>query len=136
MARRVDLGGREHAGTKLDVHADADAFRHSVVDVLRSHGAELELRVQLSVDLDSMPVEDASKVWSEARSPYVAVARIVVPPQDAYGSARQAFVDDVMSFQPSHGLEAHRPLGSLMRAVADLPAPLRVPSRTQWPDAA
>ena len=28
------------AGTKLDVHADADAFRHSVVDFLRDHGAD------------------------------------------------------------------------------------------------
>ena len=63
-----------------------------------------------------MPVEDASKIWSEARSPYVAVARIVVLAQDAYGSARQAYMDDVMSFRPSHSLEAHRPLGSLMRA--------------------
>ncbi len=104
------------AETNLDVKADPDAFRHSVVDFLKTSGAEFELRVQLSVDLHAMPVEDASKVWSETESPYVAVARIVLPPQDAYGSARQAFMDDVMSFRPSHSLQAHRPLGSLMRA--------------------
>ena len=104
------------ADTKLDIHADPDVFRHSVIDFLREAGAEFELRVQLCTDLDAMPVEDASKVWSEAESPYVAVARIVLPPQDAYGAARQAFMDDVMSFRPAHSLEAHRPLGSLMRA--------------------
>ena len=104
------------AETKLDVHADPDVFRHSVVDFLRSQGAEFELRVQLCTDLGTMPVEDASKVWPEGESPYVAVARLVLPPQDAYGAARQVFMDDAMSFRPAHSLEAHRPPGSLMRA--------------------
>ena len=104
------------ADTRLDIHADPDVFRHSVVDFLRDRGAEFELRVQLCTDLETMPVEDASVVWSEGDSPYVAVARIVLPPQDAYGAARQLFMDDVMSFRPAHSLEAHRPLGSLMRA--------------------
>ena len=102
--------------SKLDVHRDRDAFRHSVVEFLRDQGAEFEVRAQLCVDLDAMPVEDASKEWSETESPYLAVARIVLPPQDAYGPARQAFMDDVMSFRPAHSLDAHRPLGSLMRA--------------------
>ena len=104
------------ADTNLDVKAAPDAFRHSVIDFLKREGAEFELRVQLCTDLDSMPVENAAKAWAEADSPYVAVARLTLPPQDAYGAARQAFMDDVMSFRPSHSLEAHRPLGSLMRA--------------------
>ena len=104
------------ADTKLDIHADPDVFRHSVVEFLRTQGAEFELRVQLCTDLDAMPVEDASKVWSESESPYVAVARIVLPAQEAYSGARQAYMDDLMSFRPAHSLEAHRPLGSLMRA--------------------
>ena len=104
------------ADTNLDVKADPDAFRHSVIDYLKANGAEFELRVQLGTDLGETPVEDASKVWPESKSPYVAVARIVLPPQDAYGAARQAYMDDVMAFRPSHGLAAHRPLGSLMRA--------------------
>ncbi len=101
---------------KLDVGQDPDAFRHAVVEFLRSHYAEFELRVQLCTDLDRMPVEDASKIWPEDESPYVAVARLVLPPQDAYSAARQAYMDDVLSFRPAHSLEAHRPLGSLMRA--------------------
>lgn len=36
--------------------------------------------------------------------------------QDAYSPARQAYCDESLSFQPAHGLAAHRPLGSIMRA--------------------
>ena len=72
--------------------------------------------LQLCTDLDKMPVEDACVPWPEAESSYVAVARLVLPAQDAYSPARQAYFDEVLSFQPAHALHAHRPLGSVMRA--------------------
>ncbi len=100
----------------LDTGADHDAFRTAVVTHMQAHGAEFELRVQLCTDLERMPVEDASVPWPEDESPYVAVARLTLPQQDAYSPARQAFFDDVLSFQPAHALQVHRPLGSLMRA--------------------
>ena len=43
------------------------------------------------------------------------VARIRVKPQPAWSEARAAVVDDAMAFSVWHGLEAHRPLGSIMR---------------------
>ena len=49
-------------------------------------------------------------------SPYVAVARISVPPQPAWSEARSQVVDDRMAFSPWHGLAAHRPIGGIMRA--------------------
>jgi len=100
----------------LDTGADPNAFRTGVVSHVRDHGAEFELRVQLCTDLERMPVEDASVAWPEDESPYIAVARLVLPAQDAYSPARQAYFDDVLSFQPAHTPAAHRPLGSLMRA--------------------
>ncbi len=100
----------------LDTGADPDAFRHAVIDHVRAYGAKFELRAQLCTDLEAMPVENASVPWPEDRSPYLAVARISVPAQDAYSPARQAYFDEVLSFQPAHSLAAHRPLGSLMRA--------------------
>lgn len=100
----------------LDTSADPNAFRTAVVEHFRAKGAEFELRAQLCVDLERMPVEDASVPWPEDESPYVAVARIVLPPQNAYSPTRQAYFDEVLSFQPAHALAAHRPLGSLMRA--------------------
>jgi hypothetical protein len=63
-----------------------------------------------------MPVEDASVRWPEEESSYLSVARLVLPKQEAYSPTRQAYFDDVLAFRPAHSLEAHRPLGSLMRA--------------------
>jgi hypothetical protein len=63
-----------------------------------------------------MPIEDASAVWPEDRSPFIPVARISVPSQPAWNEARSAAIDDGMSFSPWHALAAHRPLGSIMRA--------------------
>ena len=100
----------------IDTSTDPDAFRHAVVDHVRHHGVEFELRVQLCTDLDAMPIEDASVPWPENQSPYIAVGRVSIPAQDAYSPARQTYFDEVLSFQPAHALVAHRPLGSLMRA--------------------
>jgi hypothetical protein len=63
-----------------------------------------------------MPVEDASVLWPETASPHQPVARIVIPPQEAYSPARRVFADDVLSFNPWQGVAAHRPLGSIMRS--------------------
>jgi hypothetical protein len=95
---------------------DENGLRTAVVEFFRSNPAEFEVRVQLCTDLDSMPVEDASVEWPEDRSPYQPVARLVFPPQDAWSAARQAHMEEALSFAPSHCLAAHRPLGSIMRA--------------------
>ena len=63
-----------------------------------------------------MPVEDASVEWPVAESPYVTVARLVLPAQQAYSRERESFVEEDCAFCPAHSLEAHRPLGSRMRA--------------------
>ena len=73
------------------------------------------MRVQLCIDLESMPIEDASAKWPEEESPFITVARIVAKPQVAWSPARASVVDDSMSFSPWHALAAHRPLGSIMR---------------------
>ncbi len=104
------------ADASLPVGADPDALRHATVAFLRDHGAAYELRVQLCSDLAAMPIEDASVAWPESESAYVTVARVTLPAQDAHAPARQAYMDDAMSFRPAHSLAAHRPLGSLMRA--------------------
>jgi len=72
----------------LDTGADHDAFRTAVLSHMRVHGAEFELRVQLCTSLETMPVEDASVPWPEDESPYVAVARLVLPAQEAYSPVR------------------------------------------------
>ncbi len=100
---------------KVDGDKDPNALRTASVGFLNENEAEFEVRIQLCTDLDKMPVEDANKEWSEADSPYQPVARIRLPRQDAYSEARQQYVE-ALSFSPAHSLEAHRPLGSIMRA--------------------
>jgi hypothetical protein len=99
----------------LDVNGHPNGLRDSVVAFFAVNEGEWELKVQLCTDLDEMPVENASKVWPEERSPYVTVARITAPPQSAWDEARADQVDDRMAFSPWQGLAAHRPLGSIMR---------------------
>jgi hypothetical protein len=102
------------AGKTLDPE-DEDGLRTAVTRFFRRHGAEYEVAVQLCVDLDRMPVENPTAEWPEDESPYVPVARIALPPQEAFSAARQQF-DDNLSFCPAHSLAAHRPLGSVNRA--------------------
>ncbi|WP_375459182.1 catalase family protein [uncultured Enterovirga sp.] len=95
---------------------DENGLRTTVVEAFRVRGTEFEVRVQLCTDLDRMPVENASTEWPEDESPYLPVARLTLPPQDAFTAARQSFVDEDLLFCPAHALAAHRPLGSIMRA--------------------
>jgi hypothetical protein len=115
----VPVTGAQEALVAADVDVDGDkdpnALRTATVSYLRNNEAEFEIRIQLCTDLEKMPVEDASKEWSEEESPYEPVARIKLPRQEAYSDARRQYVDS-LSFSPAHSLEAHRPLGSIMRA--------------------
>ncbi|WP_236066919.1 catalase family protein [Paraburkholderia haematera] len=106
---------RALTGTPVDTLHRPSAFRDLVVDFFRQHGAEYDLRAQLCTDLAHMPIEDAAVVWDEKSSPQQVIARIVIPRQEAYSPARQAYGDEVLSFSPWHAIEAHRPLGSIMR---------------------
>ncbi|SEO82818.1 Catalase [Luteibacter sp. UNC138MFCol5.1] len=100
----------------LNVNGKSNGLREAMVNHFAEEGGEWDLRVQFCTDPETMPVEDASVVWPEEKSPYIDVARIVVPPQAAWNAARRAAIDDGLAFSPWHGIAAHRPLGSVMRA--------------------
>lgn len=110
---------RELTGRAIDASAGDSPLRDLVVDFFAKEGAEYELRAQLCTDLGTMPVEDASIEWSDAASPPRGVAKLVLPPQDAFSPARRVYADDVLSFNPWHCLVEHRPLGSIMRVRAE-----------------
>ena len=101
-------------GQILDT-GEPSAQRDALVAFFRERGAEYQLRAQLCTDLEKMPVEDGSVLWDEGLSPQQPIARIVIPPQDAYSPARRVFSDDRLSFNPWHCLPEHQPLGSIMR---------------------
>ncbi len=103
-------------GTEITIDGREDALREEVARVLGSQGGSWELRVQLCRDLEVNPVEDASVEWPEQDNPYIAVAVIRVAAQPTWNAERAARIDDGTSFSPWHGIEAHRPLGNIMRA--------------------
>lgn len=106
---------RQLTDAHVDLEGTPDGLRRSVVDFFAAHDAQWELRVQLCTSTDDMPIEDASVKWSEDLSPYVPVARIVVPAQPAWAPEAVNRVDEGMSFSPWHGVAAHQPLGGIMR---------------------
>jgi catalase len=104
---------------KLDLKEHPDGLREAVNAFFAQQGAEWEIRVQLCTDLETMPIEDATVVWPEEQSPYVTIARIMVPAQTGWSKERVAEIDDKMVFGPWDGLAAHQPLGGIMRARKD-----------------
>ena len=71
-----------------------------------------DMELQFFVDEAGTPIEDASKVWPDADTPIVTVARLtLVAASDA--AAKQA---EAARFDPWSGLADHRPLGEIMRA--------------------
>lgn len=92
-----------------------DAFRDTTNEFFRTQAGEFLVAVQLNVDPDQMPIEDAQAKWPEETSQYRPVARLILPVQTAFDTAKNAFFED-LSFSPAHALAAHRPLGSINRA--------------------
>jgi len=111
----LSAGLRALRKSPVDLKGKPDGLREAVVAFFRANGGEWDLQVQLCTDLEAMPIEDASKQWPEDQSPYVSVAHITIPPQDAWSADRVTRVDDGMAFNPWHALAAHRPLGAINR---------------------
>jgi hypothetical protein len=108
-----------HTNEKIDVHERPHAIREAVIHHFDKDGGEWELQVQLATDSDAMPIEDASIIWPEDKSPYVTVGRIFAPIQNAWSDQNRKAVDDGVSFSPWHGVAGHRPLGGVNRARKD-----------------
>ncbi len=112
-------------GEHVDLGADYNALEELIKRFFRHETAVWEVKVQLALAPDDpaaeekdkdFPIEAADKEWPENKSPWQTVARLTVIPQDSYSDARQLFVDERLSFSPWHALEAHRPLGGIMRS--------------------
>ncbi|UMY19033.1 hypothetical protein MMB17_06960 [Methylobacterium organophilum] len=71
----------------LDVNGKPNGLREAVTAFFAGNESVWELQAELRTAA-TMPIEDASKPWSETESPYVAVARITVPRQEAWSEAR------------------------------------------------
>ncbi len=113
---------KQLTGKSIDLD-DYNALELLIQKFFRDQDAVWNVNVQLALDEPGIaddkkkfPIEDASKEWPEEASPWLTVARIVVPAQESYSDARQTYVDERMSFNPWHALAAHQPLGGVMRS--------------------
>jgi hypothetical protein len=72
-----------------------------------------EFMVQFQRDPVSMPIEDASVVWDEVRSPFITLARIRIEA----GASPEAIDNscEAMTFNPWQSLAEHRPIGGINR---------------------
>lgn len=91
------------------------SIRDLVRDFFKHHSADYVLRAQLCTSLERMPIEDASVLWPEEESAHQTIGTLHFPKQDSYSPERRVYADDVLSFNPWHGVQAHQPLGSIMR---------------------
>lgn len=97
---------------------EADAQRDAIQQVLAHATTPLvwALCAQLCRNAQTMPIEDASVVWSEEESPFQPVALLQIGRQISWDDDTAPQVEDRLAFSPWHALQDHRPLGALNRA--------------------
>ena len=87
-------------------------LRDAMKAALRNGDACFQFMVQVQDSDARMPIEDTTVVWSEKKSPFVPVARLFIPRQN-FDTPEQNTLCENLSYNPWHGLEAHKPLGYL-----------------------
>ena len=92
-----------------------DYLRDAMVKALDQGDVELDFRIQLQTDPHLMPIENAAVLWPERLSPRVSVATLRIPRQK-FNSPEQLAFARRLSYNPWHGIPAHRPLGNQSRA--------------------
>lgn len=102
-------------GAKVALAHDPNALRAAVQAFFEANDAEWEVRAQLAIDLERTPLDHPNRLWKESDAPFQPVVRLVAAKQKAWTEARAAIVDNGMGFSPWNGVEAHRPLGPVMR---------------------
>ncbi len=92
-----------------------DYLREAMAATLSQQGWIFDFLIQFQADPVTMPIENASVVWSQRVSPMIPVATLEIPPQTFDSPAQLAFARN-LSFNPWHALAEHRPLGNQNRA--------------------
>src|SRR6187549_1639032 len=97
----------------LDLSSGPDVFGPALAEELQARAFDFDLQVQLSTDLEAMPVNDATVEWPEKLSPFVTVARVHLPRQDI---SRPEILEkgDALAFNQWRVTTEHRPLGEIM----------------------
>jgi hypothetical protein len=113
----VKFSARPCVGQSPDplVMESSDYLQVMLAQHLDHADACFDFLVQMQKDAQAMPIEDPTLEWDQARSPFVKVARLIIPAQSFDGPEQMEFCDN-LSFTPWHSLPEHRPLGGINRA--------------------
>lgn len=94
-----------------------ERHRDFLTDAMLAHleaaPACFDFMVQFQGDPAAMPIENASVIWDEEKSPFIKLATLVIS-DNATAEATQENCE-AMTFNPWQSLEAHRPLGGINR---------------------
>lgn len=103
---------------EVNASDDPDRLLTGLAGALAEGPLVWDFQIQFFVDHETTPIEDASAEWSEDDAPFVSIARLVVPQQDATSPRVRELAQDIerLSFDPWHATEDFRPLGEMMRA--------------------
>lgn len=97
-----------------DEKSDPDFLQKEMAEELTTGEGCFDFMVQLQDPDKYMPIEDPSIEWRESESPFIPVAKIIIPSQ-AFNNLEQRDFCENLSFSPWNSLEAHRPIGELNR---------------------
>jgi hypothetical protein len=96
---------------EVDITSGPDVFQSTLVDELQARAFDFDLQIQLSTDLEKMPVNDVTEEWAEKLSPFVTVGRVHLPRQDISDHFEKG---DALAFNQWRVTSEHRPLGEIM----------------------
>ena len=111
QAVKYQFRPRELQRTEIPRQPGPVYLREAMAATLVEKDVIFDMLVQFQTDPRSMPIENASVIWS---SPFQPVARLHIPPQRFDSPAQMSF-DRNLSFNPWHAIAAHRPLGNQNR---------------------
>jgi len=110
------LGGP--AQTPALMPDSADGLQTDFATRLNDASVRFALHIQKYVSERLTPIEDGAVEWKEGDSPWLAVATLTIPAQNALDPKGRATRDhvDTLAFNPWHAPAEFRPLGNLNRA--------------------
>lgn len=105
---------------KLKDHAIKDDEPINVIsqytrDFHMRHKVSYWFGAQMLQDLKEQPVDDLGVEWDERKYPFEKIATLEFEPQDSWLPEFRVWWDDRITVNSWHGLQLHKPLGSVNR---------------------
>lgn len=98
--------------TDKPVSPGENQLRSGLKAHLKQQPGCFEFAIQKQLDPQSMPIEDASVIWDEKRSPFQTVATVTIDNQP-FDNVQALAQCERMSFNPWQSLAEHKPLGRM-----------------------